>query len=235
MSCGVGRRRGSDPALLWLWCRRAPTAPVRPLAWEPPCAAGAAIKRTKNGPSCRTLNIWMSSAASLSTSRAVRCDPQVMACPGGSPAGTGGRETGCLRMQKRLQAQCPKLCVGGTDAQSRACCPRWGPLPTCPPQLDSPCLYPPVRRGRCPQEGTGGVWRGRDAGRGGRGRVDAVWTDVRLKRVFWDEGEAQPSTGRAEQVAHGLLGVSFEALGELPPQPLERPLLDPKLAHYFFI
>ena len=21
VSCGVGRRRGSDPALLWLWCR----------------------------------------------------------------------------------------------------------------------------------------------------------------------------------------------------------------------
>ena len=26
MSCGVGHRLGSDPALLWLWCRPAATA-----------------------------------------------------------------------------------------------------------------------------------------------------------------------------------------------------------------
>ena len=31
-SCGVGRRRGSDPALLWLWRRLMATAPIRPLA-----------------------------------------------------------------------------------------------------------------------------------------------------------------------------------------------------------
>ena len=42
MSCGVGCRRGSDPALLWLWCRRVATAPIQPLAWEPPYAEGAA-------------------------------------------------------------------------------------------------------------------------------------------------------------------------------------------------
>ena len=47
MSCGVGCRRGSDPALLWLWCRLAATAPVRPLAWEPPYAAGVAQKNGK--------------------------------------------------------------------------------------------------------------------------------------------------------------------------------------------
>uniref|UniRef100_A0A8D0YNA3 Uncharacterized protein n=1 Tax=Sus scrofa TaxID=9823 RepID=A0A8D0YNA3_PIG len=38
----VGLRRGSDPALLWLWRRPVATAPIRPLAWEPPYAAGAA-------------------------------------------------------------------------------------------------------------------------------------------------------------------------------------------------
>ena len=38
----VGCRRGSDPALLWLWCRLVATAPIQPLAWEPPYAAGAA-------------------------------------------------------------------------------------------------------------------------------------------------------------------------------------------------
>ena len=50
MSCGVGRRRGSDPALLWLWRGLVAIAPIRPLAWEPPYAAGAAqrnIKKTK--------------------------------------------------------------------------------------------------------------------------------------------------------------------------------------------
>ena len=45
MSCGVGRRCGSDLALLWLWRRLAATAPIRPLAWEPPYAAGEALKR----------------------------------------------------------------------------------------------------------------------------------------------------------------------------------------------
>ena len=42
MSCGVGCRHGSDPALLWLWRRPVATALIRPLAWEPPYAAGAA-------------------------------------------------------------------------------------------------------------------------------------------------------------------------------------------------
>jgi len=44
MSCGVGCRRGLDPTLLWLWCRPAATAPIRPLAWEPPYAMSAAPK-----------------------------------------------------------------------------------------------------------------------------------------------------------------------------------------------
>ena len=30
MSCGVGHRCGSDPALLWLWCRPAATADSTP-------------------------------------------------------------------------------------------------------------------------------------------------------------------------------------------------------------
>ena len=47
MSCGVGCRRGSDPALLNLWGRPAAIAPIRPLAWEPPCAVGAAVKRRR--------------------------------------------------------------------------------------------------------------------------------------------------------------------------------------------
>ena len=47
MSCGVGRRRGSDPALLWLWRRLAATALIRLLAREPPYAVGAAQEMAK--------------------------------------------------------------------------------------------------------------------------------------------------------------------------------------------
>ena len=47
MSYGVGPRHGSDPELLWLWSRQAATAPIKPLAWEPQYAAGAALKRPK--------------------------------------------------------------------------------------------------------------------------------------------------------------------------------------------
>ena len=37
-----------DPALLWLWCRPAAVAPIRPLAWEAPYAVGAALKTQKS-------------------------------------------------------------------------------------------------------------------------------------------------------------------------------------------
>ena len=48
MSCGVGRRRGSDAELLQLWRRPAAVAAIRPLAWEFPYAMGAALKRQNN-------------------------------------------------------------------------------------------------------------------------------------------------------------------------------------------
>ena len=49
MSCDVGCRYGSDPALLWLWCRPVATAPIGFLAWEPAYAVGAALKsKNKN-------------------------------------------------------------------------------------------------------------------------------------------------------------------------------------------
>ena len=44
MSCGVGRRHGSD---LWLGRRPAATGLIRPLAWEPPYAVGVALKGQK--------------------------------------------------------------------------------------------------------------------------------------------------------------------------------------------
>ena len=45
MSCGIGRRRGSD--LVLLWCKPEATAPIRPLAWEPPYAAGCGPQNAK--------------------------------------------------------------------------------------------------------------------------------------------------------------------------------------------
>ena len=47
MSCDVGRRRGLDLALLWLWHRPAATALIQLLAWEPPCAMGVAQETAK--------------------------------------------------------------------------------------------------------------------------------------------------------------------------------------------
>ena len=47
MSCGVGHRRGSDPAFLWLWCRSAAVAPTRPLAKGLPNATGTVLKKKK--------------------------------------------------------------------------------------------------------------------------------------------------------------------------------------------
>ena len=47
VSCGVGRGGGRVPTMLWLCCRPAAIAPIRPLAWEPPYAARAAQEKAK--------------------------------------------------------------------------------------------------------------------------------------------------------------------------------------------
>ena len=47
MSCDIGHRHGSDLALLWLWCGKAATALILPLAWEFPYATGEALKKKK--------------------------------------------------------------------------------------------------------------------------------------------------------------------------------------------
>ena len=55
VSCGVGRRCGSD--LAWMWCRLAAVALMRPLAWEPLYAEGMALKskRQKKNPKTQVL------------------------------------------------------------------------------------------------------------------------------------------------------------------------------------
>ena len=55
VSCGIGLRLGSDPELLWLWCRPATTASIWPLACEPPHVLGAALEKTHTQSSCRNL------------------------------------------------------------------------------------------------------------------------------------------------------------------------------------
>ena len=47
MHCGVDCRCGLDLVLLWLWYRLEATVPIRPLAWELPYAASAALKSKK--------------------------------------------------------------------------------------------------------------------------------------------------------------------------------------------
>ena len=42
---GCRLQMGLRSVWLWLWCRPAAAAPIRTLAWEPLCAAGAALKR----------------------------------------------------------------------------------------------------------------------------------------------------------------------------------------------
>ena len=58
---GVGSIPGlalwvEDPALPWLWCRAAAIALIRPLAWEPPYAAGMALEKTKKNKNKKTNN-----------------------------------------------------------------------------------------------------------------------------------------------------------------------------------
>ena len=47
VSCGAGCRRGSDPALLWLWRRPVATALIQPPAWETPYTLGVAQRNSK--------------------------------------------------------------------------------------------------------------------------------------------------------------------------------------------
>ena len=62
VNCGVGSRCGSDLALLWLWCKPAAAAPIRPLAWEPPYATGAALKSKKKKKKGEKKNLESSSS-----------------------------------------------------------------------------------------------------------------------------------------------------------------------------
>ena len=47
MTCGVGCRHSSDPALVWLWLRLASAALIQSLAWKPSYAADVAHQKKK--------------------------------------------------------------------------------------------------------------------------------------------------------------------------------------------
>ena len=51
MTCGIGCKCGWDPAWLWLWL--AVLAPILPLAWEPPYAMGAVLKKQQQQKKCK--------------------------------------------------------------------------------------------------------------------------------------------------------------------------------------
>ena len=89
MSCGVVRRWGSDPMLLWLWRRLAAVAQIRPLAWEPPYAEGAALKskiKKKNKPKKPKINTVANSGQLVSCHGTECHDP----CSEGSIHGSSG-------------------------------------------------------------------------------------------------------------------------------------------------
>ena len=56
MSRGAGRICGLDLPLLCLWCRLAAVAPIGLLAWDPPYAAGVALKSEKKKKKKKTAN-----------------------------------------------------------------------------------------------------------------------------------------------------------------------------------
>ena len=68
VSCGVGHRWTSDLVLLGLWCRLAAVAPIQPLAWGFPYAAGVALKRLYTYIySSLTRILWRSNGYALSS------------------------------------------------------------------------------------------------------------------------------------------------------------------------
>ena len=62
VTCGVGCRCGSDLAWLWLWHRPVATAPIGPLAWEPPYAVGVTQengKKTKKRKEKKIMDMYL--------------------------------------------------------------------------------------------------------------------------------------------------------------------------------
>ena len=66
-NCSIGHRLSLDPALLWLWCRPAAAALIRPLTWEFPYAVGVALKRQKKKKFFQCSRYWVTQFLLLAT------------------------------------------------------------------------------------------------------------------------------------------------------------------------
>ena len=58
MSGGVGCRHGSEPVLLWLWCRPAAVAPIQPQPGNIHMLQGEALKKQKKNKN-KCMDRWM--------------------------------------------------------------------------------------------------------------------------------------------------------------------------------
>ena len=67
MSCGVGRRGGSDPALLWLWCRLAAVALIDPRPETSKCHGYGPKKKSVFPNVPHPLSCWVVPGNKLST------------------------------------------------------------------------------------------------------------------------------------------------------------------------
>ena len=58
-------RHGSNHELLWLWCRLAAIAIIRPLTWEPPYSTGEALKWLKKEKRVKMMNFMLCKCTSM--------------------------------------------------------------------------------------------------------------------------------------------------------------------------
>ena len=88
VSCAVGHRHNLDPALLWLWRRLAAVALILALAWEPPYAAGAALKSEKKERKRKKKSLFLEAARTCLFGKlvAICCGIDFMAHPVFLPA-----------------------------------------------------------------------------------------------------------------------------------------------------
>ena len=90
MSCGVGQRHSSDPALLWLWLWSAAVTPIEPLALEPPYALGMALKRQKSNKQTKPIVVIRGLLPDAELGELLICIyPQDTMWAVGEPAGLG--------------------------------------------------------------------------------------------------------------------------------------------------
>ena len=66
-----------NSALLWLWCRPVATAPIGPLAWEPPYAEGGAqeIAKRQKKKKCGEFPLWHNGIGSIFVVAGCRFNP----------------------------------------------------------------------------------------------------------------------------------------------------------------